>query len=218
MDKGLWRLASRALLYQRGLVRWSGNVRLRGMLDVKRQRFDLFDIVCRITMPTATRSGMTQDAINELIAKRVEEALKAYDVTRNPGTETEIENEQQDDNIEANVNKGNGNGNGNGNPNVNNRGVVPVARQCTYQDFVKCQPLNLKGTEGVVGLRKWKQCFISVIAHPVGVNAAYAMAWKALMKLMTKMVLEEKDQVKKYIGGLPDNIQGNVIAAEPTRL
>ncbi|GJZ24278.1 putative reverse transcriptase domain-containing protein [Tanacetum coccineum] len=63
----------------------------------------------------------------------------------------------------------------------------------------------------------------------VGVDAAYAMTWKALMKLITKMfqeltllctkmVPEEEDQVEKYIGGLPDNIQGNVIAAKPTRL
>nr|GEY62205.1 hypothetical protein [Tanacetum cinerariifolium] len=32
------------------------------------------------------------------------------------------------------------------------------------------------------------------------------------------MVSNEEDTVEKYIGGLPDNIQGNVIAAEPTRL
>ncbi|GKA94448.1 hypothetical protein Tco_0816486 [Tanacetum coccineum] len=36
--------------------------------------------------------------------------------------------------------------------------------------------------------------------------------------LYTKMVLEEEDQVEKFIGGLSDNIQGNVIAIEPTRL
>ncbi|GJW76489.1 putative reverse transcriptase domain-containing protein [Tanacetum coccineum] len=36
--------------------------------------------------------------------------------------------------------------------------------------------------------------------------------------LCTKMVSKEEDQVEKFIGGLPDNIQGNVIAAEPTRL
>ncbi|GJX55051.1 hypothetical protein Tco_0284948, partial [Tanacetum coccineum] len=36
--------------------------------------------------------------------------------------------------------------------------------------------------------------------------------------ICTKMVPEEKDRVEKFIGGLPDNIQGNVIAAEPTRL
>ncbi|GJR45611.1 hypothetical protein Tco_1313714 [Tanacetum coccineum] len=28
----------------------------------------------------------------------------------------------------------------------------PGARECTYQDFMKCQPLSFKGTEGVVGL------------------------------------------------------------------
>nr|GEY30702.1 hypothetical protein [Tanacetum cinerariifolium] len=88
-------------------------------------------------MATATHSKMTHDAINELIAKRIKEALKVYDVSRNLGTETEIENEQQDDNVDVNVNNGNGNGNGNGNPNVNNEGVVPIARECTYQDFVK---------------------------------------------------------------------------------
>ncbi|GJZ02786.1 putative reverse transcriptase domain-containing protein [Tanacetum coccineum] len=36
--------------------------------------------------------------------------------------------------------------------------------------------------------------------------------------MCTKMVLEEEDRVEKFIGGLPNNIQGNVIAAEPTRL
>ncbi|GKA87722.1 hypothetical protein Tco_0809486 [Tanacetum coccineum] len=36
------------------------------------------------SMPTATRSRMTQDAINELISIRVDEALKAYDAARNP--------------------------------------------------------------------------------------------------------------------------------------
>ncbi|GKD33838.1 reverse transcriptase domain-containing protein, partial [Tanacetum coccineum] len=93
----------------------------------------------------------------------------------------------------------------------------------------------------------------------IGAEAAFAMSWRELMKLMaevyslineiqkmeselwnltvknndltgytqrfqeltmmcTKMVPEEEDWVKKFIGGLPDNIQGNVIAAEPTRL
>ncbi|GKG30195.1 hypothetical protein Tco_0420093, partial [Tanacetum coccineum] len=35
--------------------------------------------------------------------------------------------------------------------------------------------------------------------------------------LCTKMVPKEEDRVEKFIGGPPDNIQGNVIAAEPTR-
>ncbi|GJX34091.1 hypothetical protein Tco_0245648 [Tanacetum coccineum] len=209
------------------------NMRLRGMLDVERQRVTIFDVVC--PMPTAKRFGMTHDAINELIAKYVEEALKAYDAARNPKTKTEMKNEQQDDNVEANVNNGNGNGNGNGNLNVNNKGVVLVTRECTYQDFVKCQPLNFKGTEGVIGLTCWFEKMETMFhisncpPRTVGVDAAYAMMWKALMKLMTKrfqkltllctkMVPKEEDQVEKYIGGLPDNIQENIIAAEPTRL
>ncbi|GKF10489.1 hypothetical protein Tco_0048415, partial [Tanacetum coccineum] len=36
--------------------------------------------------------------------------------------------------------------------------------------------------------------------------------------MCTKMVPEEEDRIEKFIGGLPDNIQGNMIAAEPTRL
>ncbi|GKF46947.1 hypothetical protein Tco_0136749, partial [Tanacetum coccineum] len=53
-----------------------------------------------------------------------------------------------------NRNGGNGNG-GNGNPNENDRDARPVARECTYQDFMKCQPLNFTGMEGVVRLIRW---------------------------------------------------------------
>ncbi|GKG19498.1 hypothetical protein Tco_0376597, partial [Tanacetum coccineum] len=71
-------------------------------------------------MPAATRTRMTQDAINELIAKRMKEAMKAYDATMNPENEMEIENEKQDDNVDANGENGNANGNGNGNLNAIN--------------------------------------------------------------------------------------------------
>nr|GEV03350.1 putative reverse transcriptase domain-containing protein [Tanacetum cinerariifolium] len=42
--------------------------------------------------------------------------------------------------------------------------------------------------------------------------------FQELTMLCTKMVPEEEDQIKRYVGGLPDNIQGNVMSAEPTRL
>nr|GEX31371.1 putative reverse transcriptase domain-containing protein [Tanacetum cinerariifolium] len=48
--------------------------------------------------------------------------------------------------------------------------------------------------------------------------ATYTQRFQKLTMMCTKMVPEEKDRVEKIIGGLPDNIQGNVIAAEPTRL
>ncbi|GJV09413.1 putative reverse transcriptase domain-containing protein [Tanacetum coccineum] len=47
---------------------------------------------------------------------------------------------------------------------------------------------------------------------------AYTRRFKELVMLCTRMVLDEEDKVERFIGGLPDNIQGNVIAAEPTRL
>ncbi|GJU27642.1 putative reverse transcriptase domain-containing protein [Tanacetum coccineum] len=169
------------------------NMRLKGMLGVERERVDRLRYSMS-TKTTATRSGMTQDAINELIAKRVEDDLQAYDDAKNRETKTEMENEQQDDNVEVNGNNGNGNDNGNGNPN----------------------PLNFKGTEGVVGLTRWFEKIETVFhisncpPRTIGVDAAYAMTWKALMKLLIKF--------EKCIGGLLDNIQGNVIAAELVRL
>ncbi|GKE15602.1 hypothetical protein Tco_1423179 [Tanacetum coccineum] len=48
----------------------------------------------------------------------------------------------------------------------------------------------------------------------IGVDAAYAMNWAGLMR----MVPDEEDRVERFIGGLSDNIQGNVIAANPARL
>ncbi|GKC70432.1 hypothetical protein Tco_1116315, partial [Tanacetum coccineum] len=37
-----------------------------------------------------------------------------------------------------------------------------TARECTYTDFLKCQPLNFKGTEGVSGLSQWFERMESV--------------------------------------------------------
>nr|GEV56542.1 hypothetical protein [Tanacetum cinerariifolium] len=48
--------------------------------------------------------------------------------------------------------------------------------------------------------------------------AAYTQRFQELTMMCTKMVHEEEDRVEKFIGGLLDNIQENVIAAEPTRI
>ncbi|GKE24970.1 hypothetical protein Tco_1436482, partial [Tanacetum coccineum] len=42
------------------------------------------------------------------------------------------------------------------------RRQVPTQRECTYTDFLKCQPINFKGTEGVVGLTQWAEKMESV--------------------------------------------------------
>ncbi|GJX19294.1 putative reverse transcriptase domain-containing protein [Tanacetum coccineum] len=192
--------------------------------------------------------------IEELVNRRVEEALAAYEANR-AANALKAESQSQNNSDDANGNGGNanggdGNGNGgNGNLNENERGARPVARECTYQDFMKCQPLNFKGTKGVVGLIRWFEKMETVFhisnypdkyqvkyatctllnsaltwwnshKRTVRTETAFAMSWRELMKLMaerfqeltmmcTKMVPEEEDRVEKFIGGLPDNIQGN---------
>ncbi|GJW96464.1 hypothetical protein Tco_0178272 [Tanacetum coccineum] len=47
------------------------------------------------------------------------------------------------------------NGDGSHSSHGDNRRNVQTARLCFYADFMKCQPLNFKGTEGVVGLTRW---------------------------------------------------------------
>ncbi|GJV94241.1 hypothetical protein Tco_1545818 [Tanacetum coccineum] len=121
-----------------------------------RMRFRRLETFANMTI---TRSGMTPEAIEELVNRRVEEALAAYEATRAANAfkaESQIQNGSDSNNGnggdgnggDGNGGDGNGrNGNGgNGNPNENNKSARPVARECTYQDFMKCQPLNFKGT------------------------------------------------------------------------
>ncbi|GJW76812.1 putative reverse transcriptase domain-containing protein [Tanacetum coccineum] len=89
-----------------------------------------------------------------------------------------------------------------------------AARECTYPDFLKCKPLNFKGTEGVVGLTQWFEkmesvfsisncivaCQVKFATCTLQENAltwwnshvktttpevAHAMPWKTLKKMMT---------------------------------
>ncbi|GKB94881.1 putative reverse transcriptase domain-containing protein [Tanacetum coccineum] len=112
---------------------------------------------------TITRSGMTPEAIEELISHQ----------------------DRDDNDNESGGNGNHGNNNGDGNQNGGNRGArinAPVART-------------------------------------IGINEAYEILWKDLMKLMIEvMVPEDNDKIERFIWGLPDNIQGNVTSSKPVRL
>ncbi|GKB87552.1 putative reverse transcriptase domain-containing protein [Tanacetum coccineum] len=98
---------------------------------------------------TNTHSRMTPAAIEEMINRRVTEALETREANRN----IRLGN-GNDEGCNGNSNgNGNGGGNGNGNHNENDRDARPVVRDCMYRDFMKCQPLNFKGTEEVVRLQ-----------------------------------------------------------------
>ncbi|GKC72132.1 putative reverse transcriptase domain-containing protein [Tanacetum coccineum] len=97
--------------------------------------------------------------------------------------------------------------------------------ECTYTDFLKCQPINFKGTEGVVGLTQWFErmeivfnisncvvenqvkfaiCTLHGVAltwwkshvKTVGQDAAYHMPWNTLMKMMTTKYCP-RNEIKK---------------------
>nr|GEY07530.1 hypothetical protein [Tanacetum cinerariifolium] len=137
---------------------------------------------------------------------------------------------------------------------------VQSVRACSYFDLMKWQPLNFRGTKGVVDLSRWFEKMESnghlrTLDH----EAAYAMTWETLKKKMTdkycprgkikkleiklwnlkvkgndvvsytqhfqelalmctKFVVDEKEKVDKYIGGLLDNIHENVMSARPKTL
>ncbi|GJX01989.1 hypothetical protein Tco_0185902 [Tanacetum coccineum] len=49
---------------------------------------------------------------------------------------------------------------------INGSGPRPAqaARECSYSEFLKCKPLDFKGTEGVVGLTRWFEKMESVFS------------------------------------------------------
>ncbi|GKC48618.1 putative reverse transcriptase domain-containing protein [Tanacetum coccineum] len=198
--------------------------------------------------------SIQRDQGHRIVATSQQEVLEARDAARNLKPLAEGRDEQgdkNDDDYEGRNERGNGNGNGNGgvngngngggndngngngnnngngngngggngyeNHNINFRGFMHIARECTYQDFLKCQPLNFHGTEGV---------------RTIGIDAAYAMRWTKLMKLITevycsrnkfqKMEIELCNLIVKGndLTAYTRRFQelGNVIAAKPTRL
>nr|GEY24347.1 hypothetical protein [Tanacetum cinerariifolium] len=107
------------------------------------------------------------------------------------------------------------NGDDSHNSGMGSRRTERTAWECTYTDFLKCQPLNLKGTKELWVLCSgisltWWNSHIKTVTHDV----AYAMTWKTLKKMMTNKI----DEIEKYGGGLPDMIHGSVMASKPTTM
>ncbi|GKA32767.1 putative reverse transcriptase domain-containing protein [Tanacetum coccineum] len=92
---------------------------------------------------------------------------------------------------------------------------APIARKCSYKEFMSCQPFNFKGTEGAVGLIRWFERTESVFsrsnctedckvkfatgtlieealswwnsfAQPIGIEEAYKITWVEFKKLLIK--------------------------------
>ncbi|GKB83123.1 putative reverse transcriptase domain-containing protein [Tanacetum coccineum] len=105
------------------------------------------------------------------------------------------------------------------------QGETPVARKCSYKEFMSCQPFNFKGTEGAVGLIRWfertKSVFLrsnctedykvkfatgtltkealswwNSFAQPIGIEEAYKITWSEFKKLLIKKYCP-RTEVKK---------------------
>nr|GEU97004.1 hypothetical protein [Tanacetum cinerariifolium] len=231
------------------------NQRLKGTTSVESQRVDRLQRDMK--MPnTRSRASMTHEEVEELVARRVADEMEAREVARNLETLNENEEEQEGENggnggngngdNGGNENGGNGGNRGNGknrNHGMNYGGFMPMARECTFQDFLKCKPHTFSGTEGVVGLTHWFEkmeivfnisncppkyqvkyatCTLQNSAltwwnshkRTIGNDlTAYTQRFQELILLCTRMVPDEEDRVERFIGGLPDNIQGNGYAA-----
>ncbi|GKC02608.1 reverse transcriptase domain-containing protein [Tanacetum coccineum] len=139
---------------------------------------------------TTTTTSVTNAQLKALIDKGVADALAARDADRSM------------------------NGDDSHNSGTGVRRNERVVRECTYPDFMKCQPLNFKGTEGVVELTQWFEKMETVFnisncsvenqikfstctllgsaltwwnshVSTVGHDVAYAMTWADLKKKMT---------------------------------
>ncbi|GJT09326.1 hypothetical protein Tco_0856368 [Tanacetum coccineum] len=153
------------------------------------------------TTTTTTTTPMTDAQLKLLIAQVVADVLAERNATRSRNGEDSHDSE------------------------TGIRRTERVARECTYSDFLKCQPLNFKGTEGVVGLMQWFEkmetvfhisncivacqvkfatCNLQGIAltwwkshvKTVTHEVAYAMTWKTLKKMMTDKYCP-KGKIKK---------------------
>ncbi|GJV22201.1 putative reverse transcriptase domain-containing protein, partial [Tanacetum coccineum] len=137
------------------------------------------------------------------------------------------------------------NGDGSHSSHGDNRRNVQTTRPCFYADFMKCQPLNFKGAEGVVGLTRWIEKMESVFnisgcavenqvkfatctllgaaltwwngqIRTLGPEA-YAMTWEVLKRKMTDKYCPQGEIKKLEIELWNLKVKGNDIPAYTER-
>nr|GEW37378.1 putative reverse transcriptase domain-containing protein [Tanacetum cinerariifolium] len=100
------------------------------------------------------------------------------------------------------------------------RRKVTTQRECTYNDFLKCQPMSFQGTKGVVDLTRWLEKMESIFkinncTVTCQVKFASCTLQGKLALTCDRVFPEESAKVERYIGGLPDMIHGSVKASNP---
>ncbi|GJX09757.1 putative reverse transcriptase domain-containing protein [Tanacetum coccineum] len=109
--------------------------------------------------PTSATPAMSQAAIRKLVVDSVSGALEAQAATM-ANTDNTTRNTRPREN--------------------------PVARKCSYKEFMSCQPFNFKvkfstGTLTEEALSWWNSS-----AQPIGIEEAYKITWSEFKKLLIK--------------------------------
>nr|GEX57270.1 reverse transcriptase domain-containing protein [Tanacetum cinerariifolium] len=109
---------------------------------------------------------------------------------------------------------------------------APVARKCSYKEFISCQSFHFNGTEGAVGLIHWFERTESVFSRSNCIEDCKdrrslqdyldriqeAFDKDELETLCTTMVPDSEKMMEAFIGGLPQCIEWNVTASKPQTL
>ncbi|GKD12771.1 hypothetical protein Tco_1197178 [Tanacetum coccineum] len=160
----------------------------RNLMSQMLIRVPIFGNVDRMASKMTSTSAappITQAAIKKLVADSVAAALKAHVATM-ANTDNTTRNTRQRE--------------------------TPIARKCSYKEFINCQHFNFKCTEGVVGLIRWFERTESVFLYsnctedykvkfatstlteealslwnsftqPIGIEEAYQISWSEFKKL-----------------------------------
>ncbi|GKB00103.1 putative reverse transcriptase domain-containing protein [Tanacetum coccineum] len=179
---------------------------------------------------TITRSGMIPEAIEELINRRVAEALAKQEANCNLRPIVGSDDEYGDDNSNGGGNRnGNGGGNGNGNSGGNgngngggngNNGFVGLARWFKKIESVyrisNCPPnsqVKFATCTLLYGALTWWNSHVQTVE----IDEAYEMSWKDLMKLMIK-VYYPRNEIQKLENELWNlSVKGTDVASYTRR-
>nr|GEY65163.1 hypothetical protein [Tanacetum cinerariifolium] len=184
-------------------------------------RVDIIHPAPADVFPAATIMGMAEEE-NASLRGRIK-TMEAIDTITRRQEKRVLVQAMIDQTLLRNNTTDDGSQNSGGGP----RRPMQLARVCSYTDFMKCQPLNFKGTEGIVSLSQWVKKMESVfyisgcaMENQVKGNdvGGYTQRFQELALMCTKFISDETEKVDKYINGLPANIHGNVMSARPKTL
>ncbi|GKB23379.1 reverse transcriptase domain-containing protein [Tanacetum coccineum] len=149
---------------------------------------------------TSKAPAMTQADIRKLVADSVTAALEAQVATMSNADNT--------------------------NRNIREREAL-VARKCSYKEFMSCQPINFKGSEGAkllikkycprTEVQKMEDEFYHLTVKGNDLKT-YVRRFQELATLCPTMVPDSEKMMEVFIGGLPRSIEGNVTASKPQTL